>query len=219
MGNIGENCYLHPDSAKPVKLWVYDFDQNNIMDKVLTSTIDGKDMPLFLKRDITDQVPSLKKKNLHHGDYAVQPIQQLFSEQDLKASLKKQFNYASSCIAINNGNDNFIIQKLPPRMQLSAVTALLCEDINDDGKMDIIAGGNLSCFLPQFEKLDASFGDVLINDGKGNYNWVGPNESGVMQRGDVKDIVRITGKKEQYVLVLQNNNYPVLYKRNKAAAK
>ena len=36
-----------------------------------------------------------------------------------------------------------------------------------------------------------------------------------MQRGDVKDIVAIKGQGD-YVLVLQNNDYPVLYRRNSA---
>lgn len=215
LGNVGENCYLHADSSHPVKLWVNDFDENNIMDKLLTNTVDGRDMPVFLKRDLTDQVPSLKKKNLHHAEYAVQSIQELFSPELIQGSLQKKFNYTSSCIAINMGNGNFKIQKLPARMQLSSINAILCTDINDDGSTDIISGGNLSCFLPQFERLDASFGDVLINDGKGNFSWIGPNESGIMQRGDVKDIKAINGKSEQYFLVLQNDDYPVLYKRNK----
>ena len=30
LGNIGENFYLHPDSANPVKFWVNDFDHNGI---------------------------------------------------------------------------------------------------------------------------------------------------------------------------------------------
>jgi len=170
-------------------------------------------MPVFLKRDITEQVPSLKKKNLHHGEYALQSIQELFSPELLAASMQKTFNYTSSCVAINLGNGNFKIEKLPARMQLSSINAINCTDINNDGKTDIIAGGNLSCFLPQFERLDASCGDVLINDGKGNFTWIGPNESGIMQRGDVKDIVAIKGKSEQYFLVLQNNDYPILYKR------
>jgi hypothetical protein len=217
LGNVGENCYLNVDSARPVKLWVNDFDQNNIMDKVLSRTVDGKDMPVFLKRDLTDQVPGLKKKNLHHGDYAVQTIQDLFAPEQLQAGIKKTFNYMSSCVAINRGDGNFTIQKLPPRIQLSAVTSLLCKDINNDGKTDIVSGGNLSCFLPQFERLDASFGDVLINDGKGNFTWVGGKQSGLMQRGDVKDIVEIKGKDADYILVLQNNDYPVLYRRNTKA--
>ncbi|MBC7650815.1 MAG: VCBS repeat-containing protein, partial [Deinococcales bacterium] len=215
LGNIGENCYLKPDSLHPIKLWVNDFNQNSSQHKIISSTIDGKDIPVLLKREMEEQVPSLKKQNLKHEVYAKKGIQELFSPTLIENALQKTFNYTSSCVAINQGNGNFIIQKLPPRMQLSSVNTLLCTDVNKDGKIDIVAGGNLSCFLPQFERLDASFGDLLINDGKGNFTWLGSNQSGILQRGDIKDIIEIPSKNGKYLLLLQNNEIPVLYKANR----
>jgi hypothetical protein len=44
--------YLQPDSANPVKLWVNDFDQNGNPDDILSKTVKGKDMPVFLKHDL-----------------------------------------------------------------------------------------------------------------------------------------------------------------------
>ena len=81
LGNIGENFYLLPDEKKPVKLWINDYDQNNSIEKIMTYTVDarlplhaytdddeaprqGKDMPVFLKKDMEDQLPSIKKANL-----------------------------------------------------------------------------------------------------------------------------------------------------------
>ena len=69
IGNIGENFYLKPGSGQPVKLWLNDFDQNGSSDRILTSTIGGKDMPVFMKHEMEDQVPSLKKKSLKHRDF------------------------------------------------------------------------------------------------------------------------------------------------------
>ena len=67
LGNIGENFYLNPNKQNPVKLWINDFNQNGNTDKILTRTIDGKDMPVFLKHDMQDQIPSIKKQNLQHA--------------------------------------------------------------------------------------------------------------------------------------------------------
>ena len=64
LGNIGENFYLQPSEKKPVKLWINDYDQNNSVEKIMTYTVDGKDMPVFLKKDMEDQLPSIKKANL-----------------------------------------------------------------------------------------------------------------------------------------------------------
>ncbi|WP_162945072.1 FG-GAP repeat domain-containing protein, partial [Flavisolibacter nicotianae] len=78
VGNIGENFYLRPTREAPVKLWVRDFDGNGLVDQFLTRTVAGKDMPVFLKREITEQFPFLKKDNLKHSDYAKKSIQDLF---------------------------------------------------------------------------------------------------------------------------------------------
>ncbi len=80
LGNIGENFYLHPDSANPVKLWVNDYDQNGNTDNILSRTVDGKDMPVFLKHDMEIQMPLLKKQNLKHGEFAKKTIQDLLPE-------------------------------------------------------------------------------------------------------------------------------------------
>ncbi len=212
LGNIGGNFYLHPDHENPVKLWMADLDGNGDIDKILTRTIDGKDKPVFLKNDLQDQVPSIKKGNLKNQDYAQKSIQQLFSPETLNKAVVKRFNYTSSCVAINNGNGNFTIQNLPYRAQLSSVNAIYCRDVNGDGYIDLITAGNNSGFLPQLEELDASFGDVFINNGKGNFIWMNAKHSGIKIDGVVRDIVPLKGEHKNYLLFLRNNDYPVMYK-------
>ncbi|MEO8712278.1 MAG: FG-GAP-like repeat-containing protein [Parafilimonas sp.] len=211
LGNIGENFYLDPNKENPVKLWVNDFNQNGNTDKILTRTVDGKDVPVFLKHDLQDEVPSIKKQNLQHAEYATKSIQQLFTADLLHKSVVKQFNYTSSCVAINNGNGNFTIEKLPVMAQVSSVNAITATDINNDGKIDLVIGGNEDNFPPQFGRLDASFGSVLINDGKGNFSCIDCTKSGLAVRGNIRDIKEINSDKKRYLLFLRNNDYPVLY--------
>jgi hypothetical protein len=211
LGNIGENFYLRPDSARPVKLWVYDFDLNGIPDKILTQTLHGHDMPVFLKKDLEDQLPSLKKQNLRHADYAKKTIQELFPPQLLDSAQVKTFNFSSSIVAFNEGNGHFRIQRLPTTVQLSSVNAITVLDANHDGYPDLILGGNEFGFLPQFGRLDASLGDVLLNDGKGNFNCLTPDRSGLSLTGQVRDIIPIPSKNALYLLFLQNDEFPALY--------
>ncbi|HEX5150691.1 MAG TPA: VCBS repeat-containing protein [Parafilimonas sp.] len=211
LGNFGENFYLKPDEKNPVKLWINDFDKNNVTDKILTHTINGKDMPVYLKRDLTDQLPVLKKQNLQHMDYAKKAIQDLFPADILSAATVRNFNYTKSCIALNTGNGNFNIRELPAETQFSCINAIDCEDVNQDGYIDLIVGGNKLGFPPQFCQLDASYGDVLLNNGKGNFTSLSPAQSGIEVNGEVRDIKSIQNKKEKYLLFLINDQYPVLY--------
>ena len=219
LGNIGENFYLRPDSSHPVKLWVNDYDLNGNIDNILTRTIDGKDMPVFLKHDMELQIPSLKKKNLKHAEYAKKTIQDLFPKAMLDASLVKKFNYCPSIVAFNEGNGRFTIRELPPMVQFSSVNAIQCADVNQDGIPDLILGGNEFGFLPQFGRLDAGFGDVLINDGKGNLTWLGKDKSGVEVSGQTRDIAKINGTGRTSFLFLVNDEYPVLYQISKKRKK
>ena len=219
LGNIGENFYLAPDSNKPVKLWINDFDQNGTPDPFLTRTIDGKDVPVFLKKDITDQFPGLRKLNLNYTDFATKTIQQLFSDNLIKNSSVDTFNYCSSIIAINNGNGKFTVQKLPAAVQVSNINTIAAIDINNDNKMDLILGENKFGFPPQFGRLDAGFGDVLINLGNNNFSIMEHRKSGLNLTGEVKDIKEIKGAGKRFVVMAINDQFPVLYKIKNAAGK
>ncbi|HEX8279181.1 MAG TPA: FG-GAP-like repeat-containing protein, partial [Segetibacter sp.] len=92
LGNLGENFYLQPDSSKPVKIFINDFDNNGTVEKIITQTINGKDKPVFLKRELVEQIASLRKQNLKYVDYANKSVQELFSRDILQRSEVKEFN-------------------------------------------------------------------------------------------------------------------------------
>jgi hypothetical protein len=220
LGNIGENFYLRPDTDHPVKLWVSDFDQNGIVDKILTYTVSGKDKPVFLKHDLEEAMPFLKKNNLKHSEYATKSVQELIPSEALNRALVKQFNYPASCVAINKGNGRFSVEKFPTMVQLSSMNAIHPMDINQDGYPDLVCGGNEFNFMPQLEILDASSGDVLINDGGGKFKWVEPGQTGLELTGQLRDVEEINTGDKKYLLCLQNDEFPSLYQlTNPAKAK
>jgi len=211
-GNYGDNFYLRPDSADPVKLWINDFDVNSIPDKIFSRTINGKDVTVFLKKDFTDAMPGMKKENLKHHDFAKKTIQTLFKPELLKTTTVKTFNYCKSIVAYNDGNGNYTIKELPLPAQLSSINAIVCKDINNDGKADLILGGNITDCLPQFGRLDANYGLILINKGKGIFEEMPSSQTGISLNGMVRDIKIIPGVNDNYLLFLRNDDYPVLYK-------
>jgi enediyne biosynthesis protein E4 len=215
LGNIGENFYLHPTKENPVQLFLNDFDNNGQIDKIITRTIDGKDKPVFMKGELESQMPMLKKINLRNNDYAKKSIQELFNAAQLEKALVKNVNYSSSCIAFNNGNGNFTLQNLPSAMQLSSIKSIVPIDVNSDGKIDLVMGGNEFGFQPQLGRLDASTGDILINDDKGNFSILNQSHTGIALHGQVRDIAVLKSNGTLNLLFLQNNEYPILYNKKK----
>ncbi len=215
LGNIGENFYLRPDKEHPVKLWLNDFDKTGSRDHFLTRNMAGRDLPVFLKREITDQFPALKKENLLHSDYAKKDMKGLFGEELLKSSTQKKFNFCQSVIAWNEGHGKFRVGVLPVWVQFSSLNAIEMTDINEDKLPDLILGGNKFSFPPQFGRLDGSYGQLLLNEGKEKFNFVQQRISGLYRRGEVKGIrsIRING--QQSLLFAVNNDKPVVYRVKK----
>jgi hypothetical protein len=212
LGNLGQNFYLRPDKEHPVKLWIGDFDGNGIIDKILTRTVDGKDMPVFLKKDMETQLPGLKKQNLKYAEYAGKSIQQLLPGAALDSATVRVLDFPASIIALNKGKGSFDIRLLPMTTQLSTVNSIRPIDIDGNGTTDLVLGGNEFGFLPQFGRLDASLAQVLLNDGKGGLTDPGPKRSGLSLPGQTRDIALVKGKDHVYLLFLQNDEIPQLYR-------
>jgi hypothetical protein len=212
IGNMGENGYLKPTPTAPVKLWINDFDGNESIDKILTRTIDGKDVPVFMKGEMQEQIPLLKKENLNYEIYAKKSFQELFKKELVEKAAMKLYNYTSSIIAWGKGNGQFDIQRLPNEVQFSSLNAMVSTDVNADGKTDLVMGGNQFGFLPQFGRLDANYGLVLLNQGKRKLEVVEDKQSGLAITGQVRDMVLFQEGAHKKVLFFRNNQAPVFMK-------
>ena len=215
IGNQGNNIHYQPSKEEVMKMWVYDFDNNGTIEQIVTQNLDGKDMPIHQKQEIVSQMVSLKKQNLKASEYAKRSIQELFSEEKLKKIRVKQVNTSETILAINDGAGNFTIQRLPPRTQLSCVCGITCTDVNNDGNLDIIMGGNNFEFRPQYSRLDANYGNVLLNDGSLNFEWQEYDDSGFFIREEIKHISEFKDKNgNSFVIVAINDEKPRVFAIN-----
>ena len=88
-------------------------------------------------------------------------------------------------------------------------------DVNNDGILDLILGGNQYEFKPQFSRLDSNYASVLLGNSKGNFSWLPYAKSGFFIRGEVKQLKTIKEKnKGVSIIATINNNAPKIFKRN-----
>ncbi|MBP6556796.1 MAG: VCBS repeat-containing protein, partial [Flavobacterium sp.] len=214
LGNRGTNTAYTATKKSPMKLFVNDFDNNGTIEQIATRNIDGKDMPIHMKGELAKQIPMIKKKNINYAEYAKKTFQELFSNEVTANSLQRTVNIQESVIAINKGNGTFELQVLPKEVQFSSVNAICVIDINKDGILDIITGGNQYEFKPQFSRLDANHGSVLLGNKKGTYQWLPYQKSGFMINGEVMHLKAIKAKNSHYLIAVVNNNKPVIFKQN-----
>ncbi len=215
LGNQGLNVHYKPTVENPMKIWISDFDNNGTIEQVVTQTLNGRDMPIHQKKEVVGQMVSLKKQNLRASEYADKSIQQLFSKEVIDRAIVKTVVTSANMVAINNGKGSFEFKELPPMAQLSCVCGISCTDLNKDGLTDIVLAGNNYEFKPQYSRLDASYGSVLLNDGSGNFAWMDYQESGFFVKEEVKHMEFFTDKKgAKFLITAINNQKPKIHRLN-----
>ena len=215
LGNKGTNTNYKATNANPMKLFTNDFDNNGTIEQIATRSIDDKDLPINLKQELAKQIPSIKKKNLSYADYSKKTFQELFAKEVVDNSIQKTVNIQESVIAINKGNGKFEIKALPKEVQFSCVNTISTMDVNNDGILDLILGGNQYEFKPQFSRLDANYGSVLLGTKNGTFSWMPYKQSGFFIKGEVKQLKIIKDKnKTVSIIAVVNDNTPKIFRRN-----
>ena len=170
LGNHGLNSRFRASDKYPIKMYYSDFDTNGASEGVLTNVHqDGKTYPYALRHNLMARLPGLKKLYPNFDSFKNATIEDIFTKEQLDASLKLTANELRSIIWVNDGNFKFSKKLMPDKVQYAPVFAIAYTDINKDGFQDLLTGGNLYGVQPEVGRYDASYGNILINDGKGNF--------------------------------------------------
>jgi enediyne biosynthesis protein E4 len=189
VANHGLNSRFRADEAHPVCMYVNDFDQNGTIEHMLCTFQGDRLYPLALRHDLIAQIPSLKKKYLKYESYSNQTIGDIFEPAQLKEAIRLEAYELGSVVLINDGSGNFNKKHLPPEAQTSPIYGITLSDINGDGNLDILAGGNQYRSKPEVGRYDGSYGVYLEGDGKGDFRFVPNRETGLKVEGEVRDVV------------------------------
>jgi enediyne biosynthesis protein E4 len=135
----------------------------------------------------------------------------LFDKNILEKSQKTSVNTLKSVLAINDGKGNFTIKELPISAQISCINAIETRDLNNDGYKDIILAGNFVGFIPQFTRLDACRGVVLLNNKKGGFISQRNIDTGFVTEGEVRDMKFFDLAKKPYLISFSNNRKPQFF--------
>ncbi len=162
-GNWGNNLRWNASDKEPIRLYRYDFDQNESEETVVTYYLQGKETTLASKEELAKQLPKINKKFLSFADFAEASIEEIFGTKALAAGLIKSITELRSCYFENTGDHSFIKHTLPTDTQYSSIRDLAVVDINNDGWQDLLICGNDYELSTQLGRLDAFKGGALIN--------------------------------------------------------
>ena len=205
VGNQGKNSRFRASIDKPLRMYVNDFDENGSIEQVIFQYNGDSAYTMSLRHDLVMQMPSLKKRYLKYNSYKNQTANDIFSSEKLNESqLNLIFDLETSIFINKSGIFNKI--SVPIDAQFSSVHSIFTDDINGDGYIDLILGGNLHSVKPEVGRYDANFGQVYISKNGDYFSKLSNSESGIRFIGEVRDIVGLRFNNIDELLVLNNND-------------
>lgn len=211
--NIGMNNRFHTLGQNGLHIFVSDFDNNERVEAIYCIEKDGGFYPIHLMNELMMQMPKLKKKSLKFNDYAEATLTDLVGEDGVSEADHYTVNELRSGIFVNT-NGQFEFKPLPKEVQWSEQKIVWSGDLNNDGWVDLIMGGNQYEAKPELGINAASFGTVLINDKSGNFEVLGFEDSGFFEKGQIRDILSMKISGVQHIIVLKNSAKASVYKLN-----
>ncbi len=206
LGNLAPNTQLKASVKEPMSLCVNDFGRNGVSMPVLNYFIQGRCYPYPSRDELSEVMPQLKKKFLRYASYANATINEVFTPEQMKGMKELKVQQLKNCVLENMGNEKFGLKELSMEAQMSPVFGASIEDINDDGKNDLILSGNFYPFRVQLGREDASYGLVQAGTGAGKFTSLPLNKTGWITSGDIRDMISVKTKAGKTLYVLAKNN-------------
>ncbi len=205
LGNYGLNSFFKCSKEKPIEIYSGDFDKNGTNDPVITHFIGDEAYLIHPYNVLTELIPGMKNRFSTFTEYGKAPFKEVFMKAEMAQVIKMDCKTMESIVLENLGKDGFIIHPLPIEAQFSPIFGTLVDDVNADHLPDLILVGNSLSEETTTGYYDASFGNVLIN--QGNFKWKveAPALSNFIAEGDKKSMVSIMAGDKMIMLISENN--------------
>ena len=218
-GNLGLNSRFKATSEHPVSIFAADFDQNGLIDPIITYHVQQRSYPIHNRDLIIKQLPNLHRKMSFYEDFAGADVYQIFTTDALGKAYHNEANYFNSALIVNNGDGSFNMNPLPIEAQFAPVFGILANDYNHDGMTDLLITGNSYSSDIESGNYDAFNGLFLAGNGDGSFTTINARESGFFVDGDAKGLAELTGRNGERLILASQNSGPLKVFRTSGESK
>ncbi|EKB50856.1 VCBS repeat-containing protein [Cecembia lonarensis] len=204
LGNLGENTRIKAGESQPFKMWVKDLDDNGNAEQILSYAVRNQYFPLANRDELAKKLPSLKKRFIRNADFAGKALPEIFMGYDLNQGQWFEAKSFTSKVFMNNQGSFDKGIDLPKEAQFAPIQALHLEDLDNDGMLDLMIGGNLIESAPYFGAYLGSWGHIFKGDGKGNFLPFKMGSLGI--QGQIQSIFTLQVKDEKWHFFVKNDD-------------
>jgi len=207
LGNWGLNSKFKASAEKPLKLFYGDFDANGQTETITAIVKEGDYYTLASLDDLAAQLVFLRKKFNSYSNFAGKKLEDIIDKEKLAKATVLEVQELQSGYLKNEGGQFYFVP-FEPVLQVSPLMEFLTHDFDNDGKDEVLIGGNFFGVKPYHGRFDSFSGALLKNE---NTVLLG-NQIGLdFNQKSIRHLSIITLRDKPYLLATFNNDASQVY--------
>jgi hypothetical protein len=187
--NFGLNTKYQATAERPQRLFYGDFEGLDRPETLEASTdAEGRLWPMRGKGAMEQGLAMVAQMFPTYDAYAKATLADLVTQPALDKALALSANTLESGVLLNDGAAKFEFRPLPRLAQIAPSFGVALEDANADGLVDIYLVQNFRGGHREIGHMDGGMSLLLRGDGKGNFEPVLPNVTGLVVPGDGRSV-------------------------------
>ncbi|WP_396636694.1 CRTAC1 family protein [Maribacter sp. R77961] len=211
LGNWGDNSKFQASTDHPMRMYYGDFDANGATETIVTIFKNDAYYPLDGLNELAGQMVSLRKKFTSYASFGGKNITEILDKKTIAAAKVLDIAVLKSGY-LSNDNGLFSFIPFNFELQTAPITDFLVFDFDNNGKDEVLVGGNYFGVKPFHGRYD-SFPGALI---KTNKDITLGNTLGLdFMSKSVRHLNILEFNDASYLLVTMNNADAQVYRIDK----
>lgn len=193
--NAGLNTKYKASAKKPQRLYYGDFEGDGRKHVVEAKGGSKAELPVRGLSCSSAAMPFIAEAmDGSYRNFAGASLEQIYPEDKLARALKLEANQLSHGIwrsqLAESGELKFVFEPLPRMSQVAPGYGCIVDDLDGDGRLDLMFGQNFYEREPETGRWDGGLGATLLG-AKGKLEWLANGASGFVVPGDASAMVRV----------------------------
>jgi hypothetical protein len=216
--NFGRNSRYKATKEAPVRLYYGSFDGTGKMAQVEAYFENGVLYPFQDKNFAQIANPFIAEEYKTYEAFGGATLEQAYTKEALARAQLFEANTLDSGLLINDGKGTFEFRPLPPLAQISPGFGAVMSDFDADGHVDLCIAQNFYSSRISIGRMDGGLSLLLSGDGRGGFQPIMPERSGLMLSGDAKSLTTVDLNGDGWHdLVFGVNNAPLVALENRGS--
>ncbi|OEK03156.1 hypothetical protein BFP97_17225 [Roseivirga sp. 4D4] len=191
-GNLGENTKYDVSIDQPISVFAKDYDDNGMIDAIMSCFIGGEEHVLHSKSTLEQQVIRFKKRYVKHEEFAKATFAEVIPPEIRDGAYVLKANTFNHMVFLSS-SDGYKAVMLPKETQIAPLQSIVASDGN------LLLSGNDYGTEVTVGQYDASHGFVISFD-KSSQEFVVNRDSNYRASGNIKSALKLQVGNESIIV-------------------